>query len=55
MGLQTEYPFTLPKGYVDDEGGLHRQGVMRLACARDEIEPLRLAGHSEDHRVAVRR
>jgi hypothetical protein len=38
MGLQTEYPFTLPKGYVDDEGGLHRQGVMRLACARDENE-----------------
>jgi hypothetical protein len=41
MGLNTEYPFTLPKGYVDDEGVLHRQGVMRLATARDEIEPLR--------------
>ncbi len=41
MTLQTEYPFTLPKGYVDDEGTLHRKGVMRLACARDEIEPLR--------------
>jgi len=40
-GLQTEYPFTLPKGYVDDEGTLHRTGTMRLACARDEIEPLR--------------
>jgi hypothetical protein len=40
-GLSTEYPFTLPKGYVDNNGTLHRQGVMRLACARDEIEPLR--------------
>jgi hypothetical protein len=41
MSLQTEYPFTLPKGYVDDHGTLHRTGTMRLACARDEIEPLR--------------
>ena len=41
MSLQTEYEFTLPKGYVDGEGGLHRTGVMRLATARDEIEPLR--------------
>jgi hypothetical protein len=41
MSLHTEYPFTLPKGYVDNEGTLHRTGVMRLACARDEIEPLR--------------
>src|SRR5690349_5609511 len=41
MGLTTEFPFTLPKGYVDAEGTLHRTGVMRLATARDEIEPLR--------------
>jgi hypothetical protein len=41
MSLQTEYPFTLPKGFVDDQGTLHRTGTMRLACARDEIEPLR--------------
>jgi hypothetical protein len=40
-GLQTEFPFTLPKGFVDEDGHLHRTGVMRLACARDEIEPLR--------------
>jgi hypothetical protein len=40
-GLQTEYAFTLPKGYVDGDGTLHRQGTMRLATARDEIEPLR--------------
>lgn len=41
MSLQTEFPFTLPKGYVDEEGRLHRQGTMRLATARDEIQPLR--------------
>jgi hypothetical protein len=41
MSLHTEYPFTLPKGYVDDDGTMHKTGVMRLACARDEIEPLR--------------
>ncbi|MFN2607246.1 MAG: hypothetical protein ABR511_05035 [Acidimicrobiales bacterium] len=41
MTLRTEYEFTLPKGYVDDDGTLHRKGVMRLATARDEIEPLR--------------
>ena len=38
--LQTEHPFTLPKGYADDDGDLHREGVMRLATAADEIEPL---------------
>jgi hypothetical protein len=40
-GLQTEYPFVLPRGFVDDSGTLHRDGVMRLATARDEILPLR--------------
>jgi hypothetical protein len=41
VGLETEFAFTLPKGYVDDSGMLHRHGTMRLATARDEIEPLR--------------
>jgi hypothetical protein len=41
VGLETEFTFTLPKGYVDDSGMLHRNGTMRLATARDEIEPLR--------------
>lgn len=41
MTLKTEYEFTLPKGYVDKDGTLHRRGKMRLATARDEIEPLR--------------
>lgn len=40
-GLRTEFDFTLPKGYVGSDGTLHRDGTMRLATARDEIEPLR--------------
>ncbi|MDB9526517.1 hypothetical protein PN498_10995 [Oscillatoria sp. CS-180] len=39
--FQTEFDFTLPKGYLDGEGNLHRQGVMRLAKAMDEIVPLK--------------
>ena len=39
--FQTEYDFTLPMGYLDDEGTLHRDGVMRLATAADELEPLK--------------
>lgn len=38
--LQTEFEFTLPQGYADDDGTLHREGVMRLATAADEIKPL---------------
>jgi hypothetical protein len=41
MALQTEYDFVLPKGYVDKEGTLHRDGVMRLATAADEILPMK--------------
>lgn len=41
MTLQTRYEFTLPRGYVDAQGVVHRDGVMRLATARDELEPLR--------------
>jgi hypothetical protein len=37
--LRTEYPFVLPRGYVDEEGRVHREGVMRLATGRDEILP----------------
>jgi hypothetical protein len=39
--LQTEFEFSLPKGYVDDEGTLHKEGRMRLATAADEIQPLK--------------
>ena len=31
--LQTEFDFTLPKGYLDPSGAVHRQGRMRLATA----------------------
>jgi hypothetical protein len=41
MTLQTEFTFTLPRGYVDSDGNLHKQGTMRLATAMDEIGPLR--------------
>ena len=39
--FQTEFQFSLPKGYVDEEGNLHREGIMRLATAADEILPLK--------------
>jgi hypothetical protein len=38
--LQTEFTFQLPRGYVDGEGRVHRDGTMRLATARDELTPL---------------
>ena len=39
--LETEFPFTLPRGFVDGSGTVHRDGVMRLATANDEVAPLR--------------
>lgn len=41
MAFQTEFEFTLPRGYFDMDGNIHREGVMRLANAGDEILPLR--------------
>ena len=41
MKIQTEFPFTLPRGYIDAEGDVHREGVMRLATAYDEIAPMK--------------
>ena len=50
MAFKTEFAFRLPKGYVDpDTGQVHRDGVMRLATARDEIVPL------QDYRVQSNR
>src|SRR5512147_90725 len=40
-GLQTEFDFLLPRGYVAPDGSLHRKGRMRLATAMDEIAPMR--------------
>ncbi|MFJ2740900.1 hypothetical protein ACIO3O_14640 [Streptomyces sp. NPDC087440] len=39
--LRTEFPFELPRGYVDDSDVVHKHGVMRLSTARDELVPLR--------------
>lgn len=41
MAFQIEYPFTLPLGFADTDGTLHREGIMRLATAADEILPMR--------------
>jgi hypothetical protein len=41
MRPQTEFEFTLPIGFIDQDGNVHRDGVMRLATAMDEIAPLR--------------
>ncbi|MEE8056657.1 MAG: hypothetical protein V3T17_02295 [Pseudomonadales bacterium] len=41
MVFQTEIEFSLPKGYLDKDGALHRDGIMRLATAADEILPLK--------------
>ncbi len=38
--FQTEFEFVLPRGYVDADGNVHREGTMRLATARDELMPL---------------
>ena len=45
MAFKTEFAFTLPRGYVDKNGNVHKEGVMRLATAKDEILPL------QDYRV----
>lgn len=47
--IKTEHRFRLPRGYVDSDGQVHRDGVMRLATARDEILPL------SDYRVQSNR
>lgn len=41
MNMPTEFPFTLPHGYVDAGGAVHREGTMRLATANDEIAPMK--------------
>lgn len=49
MAFKTEFEFTLPRGYVDKEGKVHKKGIMRLATAKDEILPL------QDYRVQQNR
>jgi len=48
----TEFEFILPRGYLDENSRLHRTGVMRLATARDQLEPLRdpsISGPDDPH------
>ena len=49
MAFKTQFSFRLPRGFVDETGAVHRDGVMRLATARDEIVPL------QDYRVQSNR
>src|SRR5262249_45284220 len=49
MAFRTEFPFILPRGYVDSNGAVFKHGVMRLATAKDEIAPL------QDYRVQSNR
>lgn len=53
--MQSRYPFVLPRGYVGADGTVHREGVMRLATARDELEPLRdpLVTGPDDPRLTI--
>lgn len=46
MAFPTQFSFTLPRGYVDEAGRIHRDGSMRLATALDEVDVL------QDPRVA---
>lgn len=39
--IQTEFTFTLPRGFIDESGTVHTEGTMRMATAMDEIAPLR--------------
>jgi hypothetical protein len=39
--LQTEFEFILPRGFVDEDGNLHKNGKMRLSTAADEILPMK--------------
>ena len=49
MAFKTQFNFRLPRGYVDSDGTVHKEGIMRLATARDEILPL------QDYRVQSNR
>lgn len=53
--MRTEYEFILPRGYLDETGAVHRRGTMRLATARDELEPLRdpTINSADDPRLTI--
>ncbi|MFR8015827.1 MAG: phage tail assembly protein [Clostridiaceae bacterium] len=41
MAFQTEFTFTLPRGYIDDTGVIHRKGPCVSRMQRTEILPLK--------------
>ncbi len=41
MASEYEFSFELPRGYVDQNGNVHKSGTMRLSTAADEILPLK--------------
>lgn len=41
MNAPTEFSFSLPHGYRDGDGNIHREGSMRMSTAFDEIAPLK--------------
>lgn len=41
MEFRTEYFFTLPMGFVDKDGNIHKEGIMRMANVRDIIQPMK--------------
>jgi hypothetical protein len=49
MIVQTEFDFTLPKGFIDQNGQIHQQGRMRLARAIDEMEAIEHPGVKAKH------
>ncbi len=53
--MRTVYEFILPRGYLDEDGVVHRRGTMRLATARDELEPLRdpTINSADDPRLTI--
>jgi len=51
----TEFDFLLPRGLVDAQGNVHRQGVMRLSTAKDEmaVQKDRRVQQHQDYAVLV--
>lgn len=41
MSQQLEFGFTLPHGFTDADGTLHKSGIMRRATALDELMPMK--------------
>ena len=41
MDINKEFEFTLPRGFVDNQGNVYNKGIMRMATAADEIAPLK--------------